>query len=271
MKPKKASWFFEDFNALSRSDKEKKLPFRVGDNVTVKQFHDKCKDGKKGTTVGVRWEFKNGEVWIYELPHVAHDYTSGTILQEIVFQMGANQRDVVVGTSPTCDNNAANWSYEPDGVIRVKGYRPGPGPDAMDVEGNRWPNLVVEVALSESERHVRRKALNWLNTCTALGATGNRGVQQVIVIKIGANERQGGHRTMRAMRFERGQANNPVQEIEFGNHGPHNGATAAGLPGMQLNIPVAHLYLPNIPPVGLPATIDLDLFFVRETIEASFF
>jgi len=269
IKPKKAIWFFEDFNALSRFEKEKALPFCVGENVTVKQFHDKCKDGKK-VNVGFRWEFKNGKVWIYELAHEAHDGSSGKILQKVVRQMGAFEDDVDVVTTPTWDNNAANWSYEPDGVIKVAGYRPGPGPDAMDVVGNRWPNLVVEVALNESEPHVRLKALDWLNTCTVPGTTGDRGVQQVIVIKIGTNLRADGHRTMKAMRFERGQPINPVQEIEFGNHGGNNGATVANLPGMQLNIPAAHLYRPNNPPVGLPVTIDLDLFFVRQKIEASF-
>jgi len=214
-----------------------------------------------------RWEFKDSEAWIYELPHPAHESAAGEVVAEIKNQMGQHHRDVRVAASLSCDNNAANWSYEPDGSLTMRGFRPGPGhPDAAHESGNKWSNIIVEVAYQETEPHVHAKALDWLQTAT----NDNNGVQQVIVVKMGNTLRLDGHRTMKARRYERGAVENPVQEIEFGNHGPENGAIEAGLPGMQLHIPVASLYLPNNPPADLAGPLVFDLFYVRRTIEESF-
>jgi hypothetical protein len=109
--------------------------------------------------------------------------------------MGQHSRDIVYAASPRCDNNANNWSYEPDGSLTVEDWRPGPGhADAADSFGNRWPNIIVEVAYTESETHVRARAVDWLDTAT----DPNNGVQQVIVIKIGKVVRADGNRTMKA-------------------------------------------------------------------------
>jgi hypothetical protein len=72
-----------------------------------------------------------------------------------------------------------------------------------------------------------------------MAADPDNSVQQVIVIKIGTIVHSDGHRTMKAWRYEGSATENPVQEIEFGNHGPNHGATQAGRAGMQLHIPVA--------------------------------
>ena len=259
-------WHLDEFNSLPRDEQASKLPFCIAENVTLKQFHEKCNRLESGGCF--RWEFKDGEVWIYELPLAPHEDTAGELISEIKLGLGQHGRDVVASSSPRCDNNAANWSYEPDGSVRVRDYRPGEGhPDAADALGNRWPNIVVEVALAETEPHVRAKALSWLVTAPV---NANNGVQQVLVIKIGTTLRTDGHRTMKAWRYERGAAGNPVQEIEFGNHGPNHGATQAGLAGMQLLIPTASFYLPNAPPAGLAGPVAVDLFYIRRTIESSY-
>jgi hypothetical protein len=94
------------------------------------------------------------------------------------------------------------------------------------------------------------------------------GVQRVIVIKIGNNVRRHGHRTLKAWRYERGSAI-ALQAIEFGNHGVANGATARGIPGMQLIVPVASVYLPFLPPIGSTDFV-VDLYDTREVIEDAF-
>jgi hypothetical protein len=93
-------------------------------------------------------------------------------------------------------------------------------------------------------------------------------VQQVIVIKIGANARVGGGRTMRAWSFVRG-AVNPVQgPIDFDQ------VAGAGVPEMQLHVHHAQLL------VGAPAAIAaamaavpdpivIDLFHVQQQILAN--
>jgi hypothetical protein len=42
-----------------------RLPFCIGRNVTLKQYHAKC--DRNESNAGSRWEYKNGEVWIYEV------------------------------------------------------------------------------------------------------------------------------------------------------------------------------------------------------------
>jgi hypothetical protein len=201
------------------------------------------------------------------VPRAAHDRAAGEVIKRLTMAMGQHMDDIDSAASPRCDNNANNWSYEPDGSLTVRNGRPGRGhAGAADIDGNRWPNIIVEVAFMETETHVRARAMDWLDTAT----DPNNGVQQVIVIKIGATACLGSHRTMEAWRYARDAAENPVQTIEFGNDGPNNGATEVGLDGMQLHIPVASLYLPNEPPAGLPGSLVLVLFYIRRTIERSF-
>jgi hypothetical protein len=115
-------------------------------------------------------------VWIYEFPCAAHDRAAGEVIAELKAQMGQHFRDVVSAASPRCDNNAANWSYEPDGSLTVFDWRPGQGhADAADSAGNRWPNIIVEVAYRESEAHVHANTIDWLDTAT----DPNNCVQQV--------------------------------------------------------------------------------------------
>jgi hypothetical protein len=255
----------QEFNLLSPDEQATTLPFCIAQNVTLEQLHAKCDRNESGGCF--RWEFQEVKVWIYELPLAPHDDATGESRSELRAQMGQHFRDVIYAASPRCDNNANNWSYEPDGSLRVRGVRPGQGhADAADRFGNRWHNIIVEVAYTESETLVRDKALEWLDTAT----DSNNGVQQVIVIKIGAGVRVNDNRTMMAWRYERGAAENPVQTIEFANHDEGNGATEAGLDGMQLHIPVTSVYLPIAPPADLPGPLVLDLFYIRRTIKEAF-
>jgi Uma2 family endonuclease len=258
----------QEFNSMSQDEQASTLPFCIAPNVTLKRFHAKCNQNE--SRGGSRWEFEDGKVWIYDLPLAPHESAAAEVTYLLRAQMGQHFRDIKPASSRRCDNNVNNWSYEPDGTLTVRGFRPGRGhADAADSEGNRWPNIIVEVAYTESEAHVHRKAGRWLNTATQP----NHGVQQVIVIKIGANMRVDGNRTMMAWRYERGgdvdEDANPVPEqtIEFGNHGPGNGATTVGVVGMQLHIPVTSVYLPIAPPADLPGPLVLDLFYIRRTIE----
>jgi hypothetical protein len=162
-------------------------------------------------------------MWIYEVLHAPHESAAREVIFQLwMRQMGQHMNDIDDSGSPRCDNHAGGWSYEPDASLTVGNGQPGRGhADAADIYGNRWPNIIVEVALTESETHVRARAMDWLETAT----DADNGVQQVIVIKIGTTPRVDGHRTMKAWRYERNAAENPVQTIEFGIHGPRHGAT----------------------------------------------
>jgi hypothetical protein len=201
-----------------------------------------------------RLEYKNGEVWIYEFTnHPAHEAAAGEIVGQCIEVLSLNHVRPLfsTGASPSFDNNVAQLVFEPDGFVKPRGRVTGLVRDPN-------PNVVVEVAFSETEPHVLAKAAAWIGP----GFT----VQQVIVIKIGARPRVGGGRTMRALSYVRGAAMNPVQgPIDFDQ------VAAAGAAGMQLFINHAQL-LVGAPAAtvaamaAVPDPIAMGLFHVQQAI-----
>jgi hypothetical protein len=198
-----------------------------------------------------RFEFRNGEVWIYEfVNHPAHEAAAGVIVKKVTFALIGVDDLFTTGASPSVDNALAQFVYEPDGFIWPKG---------KVTVGVRelTPNVVIEVAFSETQPHVLAKAAAWIGH----GFT----VQQVIVIKIGANARVGGGRTMRAWSFVRG-AVNPVQgPIDFDQ------VAGAGAAGMQLHVHHAQLLFGASAAtvaamIAVPNPIVVDLFHVQQQI-----
>ncbi|CAB9518625.1 expressed unknown protein [Seminavis robusta] len=267
-------WKVDEFYSWSVETQTSKLPFCLAEGISLHQFEKMIehreKTGRSSQTGGCfKWEFRAGKAWIYELPHRCHEEAAGQLAQEIVLGLGAHGRDVKIPPSPRMADSNGALSAEPDSSVEVRGGgRPGPGsPDRSDAQGNRFSNIVFEVAYNESERHVRAKAQAWLLTAPTQP---QYGVQQGIVVKIGTNVRVSGHRTMKAFRYERANLGNPVQEIEFGHDGPNGGATAAGIPAMQINVPTVSIYHPLAVPDGLGPSIPIDLFEIRQVIEDSF-
>ena len=256
-KTEKPVWHFGAFNKMSRQKQQSALPFCMAENITLKEFHAKIDRKETSSVATFRLEYKDGKAWIYELPHTAHEGAAGILLMVLTDGLGARKFSFRLSPAPRCDTN--NDSMEPDGSLVIRNCgRPGPGSaHAADAEGNRFPSIIVEVARCETEPHVRAKALTWLAASNA-----QFGVQQVIVIKIGEKTRKDGHYTMKAMRYERGANNKPVQEIEFGNHGPNHGATALGCVGMQLLIPMTSIFHPVAVPAALGPNLILDLFHI---------
>lgn len=268
-------WKVKEFYSWSEETQTSKLPFCLAEGITLSEFDNMIKHrektGRSSQSGGCfKWEFKEGKAWIYELPHRCHERAAGQLSQEIIAGLGARHRDVSSPPSPRMADSNGPFSFEPDSSIEVKGGgRPGPADlvNRCDRQGNRYCNIVFEVAYRESERHVRQKAQAWLQTAPTRPQFG---VQQVVVTKIGVNLLVGGGRTMRALRYERGAPVNPVQQIDFGPHGPNGGAIAAGIPTMQINVPTASIYRPLPVPAGLGPSIAIDLFYIRQEIQASF-
>ncbi|CAB9514174.1 expressed unknown protein [Seminavis robusta] len=253
--------------------------FCVAEDISLEDFHKKCDEIEKGESeqAGIRWcfrmEFRKGKAWIYELPHAAHDRAAAEVIKRITMGMGAHADDVIMASSPRCDDNNGVNSFGPDGSVSEKFQRPGPGqPGAADATGNRFPNFIVEVAYDESAPHARRKAIAWLNASN----NPNFAVQQVIVIKIGPPRvTRGNSRRMEAWRYEQAAPpavndyNNFAQHFDFGvpMNGPGLGVTAANQ--MVIQIPTASFYQPANVPGGMQASIDVDLFSIRDVIERS--
>ena len=83
---------------MSRDDQASMLPFCIAQNVTLKQFHAKCDQNESGGCF--RREFKDGKVWIYELPLAPHDRAAGTVLYLLMAQMGQHGLDIASAGSP---------------------------------------------------------------------------------------------------------------------------------------------------------------------------
>ena len=154
---------------------------------------DDCK-----TIVGGRLEFRDGKAWIYEVPRRCHSDAATELTRNIDRALGDHEDNINIGTNTTMRDNNQHFVYEPDGYTQVRGGgQPGPDDEENRAEelGGRYPNIIVEVAYSESQQHVQNKAAQWLQTSPTKP---EYGVQQVIAIKIGRNPRASGHRTMSA-------------------------------------------------------------------------
>jgi len=186
--------------------------------------------------------------------HPAHEAAAGVIVTSIMRALHNAWTLFSSGASPSVDNNVAQLVFEPDSFIWPLGRNNGGVRDCT-------PNVVVEVAFSETEPDVLNKAAAWIGP----GFT----VQQVIVIKIGARARVGEGRTMRARSYVRGAAMNPVQgAIDFDQ------VAGAGNAGMQFHINHAQL-LVGAPAAtfaamaAVPDPIVIDLFHVQRVILAT--
>jgi hypothetical protein len=74
----------------------------------------------------------DGRAWIYEIPHAALAAAAGEAVDELRSSLRAHHRDIISAASPRCNDNAANWSYEPDGSLTVHGFRPQLMPKEID-------------------------------------------------------------------------------------------------------------------------------------------
>lgn len=267
--PKKIFYLLDEFNEKSLKEKRETLekgPYCIAENVTPKQFKKKLEELEG---IGCfRWMFvgsedsdsDSGKAYIYELPHRCHEYSAAKIREGILYGLGQySEEHFYISGSPTCEGQRFgrfNDIMEPDGAVTINGGHPGKDSEnRCNDEGDRWPNLIIEVAYTQSLQDVEKKAFRWLRQ-----ANDYYGVQQVIIIEIGANPRQDGTRTMRAFRYQRNSANNPVESVDFRDgNGP-----------AELSIPSRSLFHPWEVPEGFGEAITIDLLLVRKAIVDAF-
>ena len=79
----------EEFYSWPVAKQEKSLPYclsGIENKLSLSEFEKMIeyreKTGRSSQTGGCfKWEFKNGEAWIYELPHCCHERSAGTLGQ----------------------------------------------------------------------------------------------------------------------------------------------------------------------------------------------
>ncbi|KAF0496171.1 hypothetical protein F8M41_021070 [Gigaspora margarita] len=187
-----------------------KLPYVLAENVTI----DKYEERTDRFNVHGLWEWnakleKNGiilgDVTVYELPSPAHEVCIGAITKLMIKQSARTR--------------ANDFCKEPDSSFRPKKSSVDL-PNGSDGLTAAWPNIVIEVALSDSVRNTKDKARNyWLH--------GNR-VHDVIIVKLYCEDKNSVPRRMKAWHYcvsgtSVQQKLKPKNKFEFGTHDANGG------------------------------------------------
>ncbi|CAG8632497.1 8615_t:CDS:2 [Diversispora eburnea] len=245
---------------------EAKLPYVLVEGVTLEEYERRTDE----FNVHGLWEWTNYKVSVYELPLKPHETCISAIIKYFNKSCGdaddTNARIIGFGATRTRDDNSGK---EADASFRPRKPRV-PAPSGSDGENEPWPNIVVEVACSESIDHVFEKVKNyWLMDFSR--------VHDAIVIKIDPVPENRMPSRMQAWHFcsrnriRRGADLPHRTHFEFGTH---DGA------GNPLNIPrgvclikidLDCLYYQarsdvRIPRHILPDPIVLDFSIIREEI-----
>ncbi|CAB4439724.1 unnamed protein product [Rhizophagus irregularis] len=126
---------------------EEKLPYTLVKSVSLEEYELRV---DKFNVHGC-WDWKENKVIVYEWPSKVHE----TIIGELTYQI-LRQFDAIHGTPAHMSSMGAvrtradNTGHESDATFRPP-KPPVRPPHGSDGEDEPWPNVVLEVAYSESE------------------------------------------------------------------------------------------------------------------------
>ncbi|CAG8518738.1 1483_t:CDS:2 [Acaulospora morrowiae] len=244
--------------------KEATLPYTLAVGVTLDEYE------RRSDKFNVRgyWEWVDYKVIIYELPSKPHETLIGAIISEIVEKcLPVKRTDASIGNLGAIRTRADNSGKEADACFRPSKPRVRP-PNGCDEQDEPWPNLVVEVAHSESEEHVLEKVKDyWLGNLSR--------VHDAIVVKIGEAPLGQPPLWMQAWHFcvsDRPRRTADIQPrtyFEFGTHDQYGNPTNI-IPGQcVINISLDCLYHDAFPRITihrqlLPDSIVFDFLLIRD-------
>jgi Uma2 family endonuclease len=226
------------------------MPFLTEHGVTRDQFEDFFGKLEAHSYEGFKWEWRKGEVLIYEvvgMPHeaAAHNFNFQFCTASMAEGYGRALRMIGSTRLRNPDPNESNW--EPD-CSYAPVARNGPFGDLEHL--TPYPTMVVEVASSETDNHVLKKGRAYLSWGTTI---------QIVVIILIRPDLEGAD-TLQVWKFQRDRTD---QHFRLGD--PN--CIAMGDPNFQLRLPVRLLFDDApIPPalVGVENVL-FDLFsFKRE-------
>ncbi|CAI2165553.1 3311_t:CDS:2 [Funneliformis geosporum] len=151
---------------------EAKLPCEIVTDVSYDTYVEQTdKHNIRGW-----WEWEDGTVRVIEIPSIFHENCERAISREITEQTGgvkSTYADILnYGSSSTKSRGSGK---DPDASFRPKA-KPRVNRDGSDGRNQPWPNLVVEIAYSQSVADIKHKVEDyWLRTGRA---------HDVIMIKI---------------------------------------------------------------------------------------
>ncbi|RHZ78308.1 hypothetical protein Glove_166g3 [Diversispora epigaea] len=255
--------WWEEGNIHPRAKwEEAMLPYMIAEGITLEEYEERT---DKFNVRGL-WEWVDYNVIIYELPSKHHETFISSVTKEIFKQCiavdGTNAR---IGGLGAIRTRADNSEKEADACFRPS--KPPVRPPGSDGEGEPWPNIVIEVAYSESEQHVLNKVKEyWLGNL-------NR-VHDTIVIKIDPVSRGQIPKRMQAWHFcvtekPLGTIDVPHRTyFEFGTHDKYGSPTNIQQGQCVIKISLDCLYHDTFTDVTihrqlLPDPIILDFLEIR--------
>ncbi|PKY52496.1 hypothetical protein RhiirA4_496827 [Rhizophagus irregularis] len=135
------------------------LPYVLVTDVTIEEYEQRTEN----FNIHGCWEWSDGKVIIYELPSAPHEVCIFEISEEIMNACrhirGTPAQIYGIGATRTRDRNRGK---EADASFRPA--KPAvTAPNGSDGNDFPWPNLVVEVAYSETLDHVEEALRYWLS------------------------------------------------------------------------------------------------------------
>ncbi|RIA94683.1 hypothetical protein C1645_759632 [Glomus cerebriforme] len=256
-------WGTGEFNEKGKWE-EVTLPHKLAVGVTLEEYERRVEE----FNVHGCWEWTDGDVIIYELPSEPHEICIGAITKEIFRACRNTERtNAEIFSLGSTRTRAGRSGKEADDSFRPRKPLVNP-PNGSDGYNCPWPNIVVEVAYTETIEHVWEKVNTyWLKPDRAHDA---------IIVKIDPvpqGERPTGMRAWHYCVSDRVTRNLlPARNFfEFGLHPPLLLQPGACVINIQLDC-LYHDLKPNIqiPRNILPNPIVLDFFYVQQAIAAMF-
>ncbi|CAJ0828338.1 1896_t:CDS:2, partial [Entrophospora sp. SA101] len=236
-------WNQGNLHPMAEWDKIK-LPYILVKDGTI----DKYEEHADRFNVHGCWEWdakleKNGivlgNVTIYELPSQSHEVCIGAIAKLMMKQCSpADETDAEIYSFGATTTRVSGSGKESDQPFRPRKSKVI-SPYGSDGKNKPWPNLVVEVAFSESIRHFKEKAWNyWLH---------NNHAHDVIVIKIDYVPNDQIPQRMKASTYVQ-QKLKPINKFEFGTHDENENSLNYLQGTCVIRIPLDCLYYNVKPP-----------------------
>ncbi|CAG8500627.1 17618_t:CDS:2, partial [Acaulospora colombiana] len=138
---------------------EATLPYVLKTDVTLDEYIKRT----DMHNVHALWEWEKGTVRVIELPSSFHEDCIATIIAKLgaIFDV-VSATSVGIKFSGATTTKTRGGGKEPDGSLRPVG-KPQVSGGGSDGRNRPWPNLVIEVAYSETEAHLKDKIENyWL-------------------------------------------------------------------------------------------------------------
>ncbi|CAG8599992.1 13668_t:CDS:10 [Ambispora gerdemannii] len=151
-------WDKGEFNEKAKWE-EVALPYVLATGITIEEYEQRT---EKFSIHGC-WEWSNREVIIYEFPSTPHEVCIVAVVKMIIKSCGnadgTNAEILGFGSTRTRDINRgkeADASFRPEKPAVTL-------PNGSDRNNFPWPNLVIEVAYTETLDHVEEALRYWLS------------------------------------------------------------------------------------------------------------